>query len=140
MRGSAETPPGRRLSQLGGSPHPAAATGFARREAIGLPEGEARAAKRSQEAERGPPASVTPAGLGSQVSCPRAHAHLAGCGHMRGTPLIAIGEKASMRRKITVRTANYGSNQGKSYWSNGFSRGTSIPTMSVMLRVTSVIP
>ena len=83
---------------------------------------------------------VTPAGLGSQVSCPRAHAHLAGCGHMRGTPLIAIGEIAGMRREIMVRNANYGSNQGKSYWSNGFSRGTSIPTMSFILRVTSVIP
>ena len=27
---------------------------------------------------------VTPAGLGSQVSCPRAHTHLARSGHVRG--------------------------------------------------------
>ena len=33
--------------------------GFARREVIGLPEGEARAAKRSQEAERGPPEAAS---------------------------------------------------------------------------------
>ena len=70
----------------------------------------------------------------------RTHAHLVSGEYVRGTSHIAICEKAGMRHKITVRTAYYGSTQGKSYWSNGFSRGTSIPTMSLMLRVTSVIP
>ena len=51
---------------------------------------------------------VTPAGLGSQVSCPRAHTHLVGGGHARGTPLIAIGEMAGMRREITVRNVVWG--------------------------------
>ena len=73
-----------------------------------------------------------------RLTSARAH-HLASGDHVRDTSLIAICEVAGMRREITVRTAYYGSNQGKSYWSNGFSRGTSIPTMSLILRVTNVI-
>ena len=62
---------------------------------------------------RGPPAGVSmshvfPAGLGSQVSCPRAHAHLARGGHARGTPLVAICEVAGMEREITVRNVVWG--------------------------------
>ena len=46
---------------------------------------------------------VTPAGLGSQVSCPRAHAHLVSGEYVRGTSLIAIGEMAGTGREVMVR-------------------------------------
>ena len=41
--------------------------------------------------------------LASIVSRPRAHAHSASGDHVRGTPPIAIYEKAGMRREITAR-------------------------------------
>ena len=49
-----------------------------------------------------------------RVSRPRAHNHLASDGHVRGTSSIAINQVAGFGREITVRNANYGSNQGKS--------------------------
>ena len=44
--------------------------------------------------------------LSSIVSRPRAHAHFASGGHVRGTSHIAIRDVAGMSREITVRNAN----------------------------------
>ena len=80
---------------------------------------------------------VTPAGLGSQVSCPRAHAHLAGGRRVRGTPLICIYAVAGTGREITVRNAVFGelrlARRARPTWLGGTPRPTRRPRRSAAL-------
>ena len=70
----------------------------------------------------------TPAGLGSQVSCPRAIAHLAGGRRVRGTPLICIYAVAGAGREITVRNVVFGelrlTRRARPTWLGGTPRPT----------------
>ena len=88
MRGSIKTPPRRRLSQLGGSPGTARPTWRPRR-STALPLVVSMS-------------HVTPAGLGSQVSCPRAHARPRQRRSRARHVTYCEGEIAGMRREITV--------------------------------------